>query len=255
MSVIETVIVDDERLSRKRIRRLLSADPEVNVTGECETGQQALELLAAHAPDLLFLDIQMPGLDGFALLNELGADRMPCTIFVTAYDEYALRAFEVHAFDYLLKPFDELRLNETVRRAKEHLLNRHVEADRDRLRLMLENLSKPERFRDRLAVRSGENVLLLKTNQIDWIEAADNYVYLHCGSETHALRETLSSLERTLDPNTFLRIHRSAIVNVDRIKALQPWFRGDYRVVLTTGTQLTLSRSYRQNLQNRVLKL
>ncbi len=255
MTTIQIAIVDDERLSRTRLRRLLCQDPALNVIGEYETGQQALKCVTEHAPDLMFLDIQMPGLDGFGLLDSLGLNRIPCTIFVTAYDEYALRAFEVRAFDYLLKPFDEARLLETVRRAKEHLFHRHLEADRDRLRLMLDNMNRPERYRDRLAVRTGENVILMRTEQIDWVEAADNYVYLHCGSETHVLRETMNSLERTLDPNIFLRIHRSAIVNLDRVKALQPWFRGDYRVLLSTGAQLTLSRSYRQNLQNRVLKL
>jgi two-component system LytT family response regulator len=255
MTALKAVIVDDERLSRRRLSRLLSQDPDLKIAGEYETGQQALPWMSEQSPDLLFLDIQMPGLDGFGLLESLGPNRIPCTIFVTAYDDHALRAFEVHAFDYLLKPFDETRLLETVKRAKQHLFHRQLDMGQDSLRQMLETMNRPERFRDRLAIKTGENVILIRTGAIDWIEAADNYVYLHCGSETHVLRETMNALERTLDPNTFLRIHRSAIVNLDRVKSLQPWFRGDYRVMLSTGAQLTLSRSYRQNLQNRVLKL
>jgi two-component system LytT family response regulator len=255
MKTIETMIVDDERLSRQRLHRLLTQDPELEIVNECENGQKALDYLNEHTPDLLFLDVQMPGMDGFQVVEGLGEKQTPCTIFVTAYDDYALRAFEVRALDYLLKPFDERRLHEAVRRAKQQLEHRQVEADRDRLRTMLENFQRPGRYRDRIAIRTGENVILLRTEQIDWIEAADNYVYLHCGQDVHVLRETMNSLERTLDPNLFLRIHRSAIVNLDRIKTLQPWFRGDYRVLLSTGAQLTLSRSYRANLQSRVMKL
>lgn len=255
MSAIEILIADDERLSRSRLRRLLSSDPELNIVGECGSGKQALDFLDSRPADLLFLDIQMPELDGFSLLDSLKPEQMPCTIFVTAYDDYALRAFEVHAFDYLLKPFDEKRLFDCVKRAKSYLSRGRAGEDRERLKSKLDALGKPDRYRDRMAVRNGESVLLMRTDQIDWIEAADNYVYLHCGQETHAIRETMNCLERTLDPSRFIRIHRSSIVNLDRIKSLQPWFRGDYRVILSNGVQLTLSRGYRQNLQDRVMKL
>jgi two-component system, LytTR family, response regulator len=255
MSTIQVLIVDDERLSRKRLRRMLADDTSLEVIGECETGRAALEFLSTRKVDLLFLDIEMPEMDGFALLDALSAEEVPCTIFVTAFDQFALRAFEVHAFDYLLKPYEEKRLLESVRRAKAQLMARRPDTDRERLQWVLESLHKKNRFRDRIAVRSGENLLLLRTEQVDWIEAADNYVYLHCGQEKFLLRETMTSLQNTLDPAHFLRIHRSAIVNLDRVKALQPWFRGDYRVVLCTGAHLTLSRSYRQSLEERLLKL
>jgi len=253
MNSLQVLIVDDERLSRRRLRRLLGQDPELQVIGECETGQDAIEFLSNHSPQLVFLDVQMPGVDGFSVVERVGAEEMPCTIFVTAYDQYALRAFEVHAMDYLLKPYEEKRLAESVKRAKRQLANFELETDRDRLREMIESMNKSARCRDRLAVRCGENLVLLRVEQVDWIEAADNYVYLHCGNETHTLRETMNSLQRTLDSTKFMRIHRSTIVNLDRVKALQPWFRGDYRVVLSTGTQLTLSRSYRQTLQERIM--
>jgi two-component system LytT family response regulator len=253
MPPLHVLIVDDERLSRRRLRRLLSRDPELEIVGECETGLQAREVLSRHPADILFLDIQMPGMDGFAFVEGLEPDSAPCTIFVTAFDQFALRAFEVHALDYLLKPYEERRLLEAVRRAKAQLVNRRPEEESERMRMTLESMNKPTRYRDRLAVRAGGNLLLLRTDQVDWIEAADNYVYLHCGTETHTLRETMNALQGTLDPSKFLRIHRSAIVNLDRIKALQPWFRGDYRVVLSTGAQLTLSRSYRQALQDRIM--
>ena len=255
MNPIQVLIVDDERLSRKRLRRMLVDDPALEVMGECQTGREALEVISKRKPDLLFLDIEMPEMDGFGLLDALGDEQMPCTIFVTAFDQFALRAFEFHAFDYLLKPYEEKRLHESVRRAKAQLLARDPAADRERLNMVLDSLNKKSRYRDRIAVRSGENLLLVRTEQVDWIEAADNYVYLHCGQEKHLLRETMTSLQNTLDPAHFLRIHRSAIVNLDRVKALQPWFRGDYRVVLSTGAQLTLSRSYRQSLEDRLLKL
>ncbi len=250
--MLRVLIVDDERLSRRRLRRLLSPDPELEIQGECATGQEALEVLRDQPADLLFLDIQMPGMDGFTFLETLGPDQPMFTIFVTAYDQFALKAFEVHAFDYLMKPYEERRLHDTVRHAKAQTRARLVNADSSRT---LQNIDPGKRSRDRLAVRVGENLLLLRTDQVDWIEAADNYVYLHCGGETHTLRETMNALERTLDPAKFLRIHRSAIVNLDRVKSLQPWFRGDYRVILSTGAQLTLSRSYRQNLHEHIMNL
>ncbi len=252
MTKISALIVDDERLSRQRIRRMLSADGDVDVVGECSNGRDAVEFLKTSAPDLMFLDVQMPECDGFAVL-EASAHSVPATIFVTAYDEYALRAFDVHAVDYLLKPFDDARLAEAVRRAKDHLGKRNASAERDRLRLLLEELQKTQRRRKRIAVRAGENVLLLRVDQIDWIEAADNYANLHVGPDKYLVRETMNSLEHSLDPAAFIRVHRSAIVNIDRIKALQPWFRGDYRIVLNTGEHITLSRSYRQNLQSKLL--
>lgn len=255
MNPIKTMIVDDERLSRKRLQRLLSQDPDLSVVGEFENPQQALPAIEEQAPDLLFLDIQMPALDGFGLLETIGPDNIPCAIFVTAYEDYALRAFEVHAFDYLLKPFPEARLNDTVRRVKAHLSQGRLDPSASDVRQMLDSYPRPSRYRDRIAIRTGEKLILIRAEQIDWIEAADNYASVHCGHETHIVRETMNALERSLNPATFLRIHRSAIVNLDRIKSLSPWFRGDYRVHLSTGAELTLSRTYRHNLENRFMRL
>jgi two-component system, LytTR family, response regulator len=250
MHRLRVLIVDDERLSRRRLRRLLTQDSEVEVVAECPTARDALDCLENNGIDVVFLDINMPGMDGFAFLDTVGPKRSWCAIFVTAYDNFALRAFDVQAFDYLLKPYEQSRLWEAVRRAKVHLTNGRSNGMAE---VPLESMQPIVFYRDRLVVRVKESLMLLRTEQIDWIEAADNYVNLHCNAETHTVRETMNALEKTLDPRKFLRIHRSAIVNLDRVKALQPWFRGDYRVVLSTGATLTLSRGYRKNLEDRIL--
>jgi len=254
MRKTSVVIVDDERLSRKRMRRLLSAEQDMDVIGECATGQEAIAFINQSRPDVLFLDIQMPQMDGFEVLQAVSFARVPIVIFVTAYDEYAVRAFEVHAFDYLLKPFDRNRFQETVQRARSQLQQLQTGELNQRLTALLDSLNGRRRLADRIAVKTGGHVVFVKTQNIDWIEAADNYVCLHCGTETHALRETMNSLESRLDSSRFLRIHRSTIVNVDRIKELQPWFRGDYLVILHDATQLTLSRNYRERLKAALLK-
>jgi two-component system LytT family response regulator len=254
MDRISALIVDDERLSRKRIRRLLSGEQDIDVLGECENGQQAVAAIQQRRPDLIFLDIQMPLMNGFEVLHAIESERVPLVVFVTAYDDYAVKAFEVHAFDYLLKPFDRIRFSETVQRARTQLQQLQGGDLSQRLLSLLESLSGRRRGADRIAIKNGGHVVFVKTQSVDWVEAADNYVCLHCGAETHTLRETMNALETRLDPNRFLRIHRSAIVNVDRIKELQPWFRGDYLVLLQDGTQLTLSRSYRERLKNTLLK-
>jgi two-component system, LytTR family, response regulator len=255
---LRVLIVDDERLSRRRLRRLLSTDEDLEILGECENGLEAEEMLSRAPTDLLFLDIQMPGKDGFNVLESIGIDRAACTIFVTAYDQYALRAFEVHAFDYLLKPYEEKRLREAVQRVKAHLAYRRGDFPRARpqhAQAAPDSQAASNRARDRLAVRTRDKLILLRFDQVDWIEAADNYVYVHCGSETHTLRQTMNALQETLDPQKFLRIHRSAIVNLDRVKSLQPWFRGDYRVIMSSGAELTLSRSYRNALRERIVNM
>jgi len=254
MQPIPTVIVDDERLARNRIRRLLSLDPEIDIVGECANGPEAAETLGREPVELLFLDVQMPGMDGFSVLEGLPRERLPVVVFVTAYDTYALRAFEVHAFDYLLKPFDRTRFFDVVKRAKAQVtLVRSGDVNR-RLLELLEGMEHRRSDANRIAIRTGGHVVLVKTQNIDWVEAADNYVCLHCGGETHVVRETMNSFERRLDTNRFLRIHRSTIVNLDRIKEMQPWFRGDYQVVLHDGTKLTLSRSYRDRLRTVLMK-
>lgn len=253
MNTLRVLIVDDEKLSRLRLRRLLAQDGEIEVVAECPSAFDALDCLQKNRIDIVFLDINMPGMDGFALLETAGPNRQWCAILVTASDNFALRAFDAHAFDYLLKPYEDSRLREAVRRAKASLVNwRAGNAGEDKP--SAESLDHPANFyRDRLAVRVKDGLVLLRTEQVDWIEAADNYVNLHCSADTHTMRETMNTLEKTLDPRKFLRIHRSAIVNLDRVKALQPWFRGDYRVVLSTGATLTLSRGYRKNLEDRIL--
>jgi two-component system, LytTR family, response regulator len=253
MERIRALIVDDEKLARKRIRRLLASEADVEVIGESANGEEAAGAIAEFRPDLLFLDIQMPRMDGFALLESIGIERIPIVIFVTAYDEYAVRAFEVHAFDYLLKPFDRKRFRETVQRARMQLRRTQTGDLNERLHALLESLHARKRAAERIPVKTAGHVVFVKTQSIDWIEAADNYVCLHCGAETHALRETMNALEARLDANRFARIHRSTIVNVDRIKEMQPWFRGEYLVVLRDGTQLTMSRSYRERLKDTLL--
>ena len=255
MAKIRTLIVDDERLARKRVRRLLQTDPDIEIVGECGDAAEAVRAIHELAPQLLFLDVQMPGGDGFQVLEQAGpAEKLPVVIFVTAHDTHALRAFEVHAQDYLLKPFDRPRFQKALRQAKTQVERRSSAEVSRQLLALLEDLQSERKFLQRLVIKSGGRVIFLKTEDIDWIEAADNYVRLHVGAEAHLLRETMNSIESQIDGQKFLRIHRSTIVNVDRIEQLQPWFRGDYQVVLKDGTQLTLSRSYRERVQNLVGK-
>ncbi len=241
--------MDDEPLARQRLRALLEQEPDIEVIGECADGQEAVAAIRAQAPDLLFLDVQMPKLDGFRVLEMIGPEQMPVTIFVTAYDRYALRAFEVHALDYLLKPFDRKRFQKAVSHARARLQPEEPRAVDPRLEALAEGVQSGRRPQERLVIKAGGRVFFLKTDAIDWVEAAGNYVRVHSGGEAHLLRETMNGLENRLDPHKFLRIHRSTIVNVERIQELQPWFHGDYVVILRDGTQLTLSRSYRQKLQ------
>lgn len=252
MQRFKVLIVDDERLSRQRLRRLLALEPDCEIVGECENGNAALRALARERPDILFLDVQMPELDGFEVVRAIENSR-PLIIFISAFDEYALKAFEVHAFDYLLKPFDRRRFRESLNRAKSQLTRDRSEPQDDKLRALFEQFTTSRRTPDRIAVRTNGRVVFVKIDDVDWIEASDNYVCLHCGKDTHVLRETMGQIESRLDPARFLRVHRSAIVNLDRIKELQPWFRGDYRVVLRDGTELTLTKSHREKLESRLL--
>jgi two-component system LytT family response regulator len=241
-------------MARERILSLLQQEGDVEVIGQCSDGVQAVSAIQQQSPDLVFLDVQMPGCDGFGVIQNIGADRMPTVVFVTAYDEYALRAFEVHALDYLLKPFGKDRFQETLKHARESLERRRA-GDLGRRLLALVHDLKPEQQRlDRLVVKSGGRVFFLRTDEIDWIEAAGNYVRLHLGEESHLFRETMNGMEARLDARRFVRIHRSRIVNTERIKELQPWFNGEYVVILRNGTRLTLSRGYREKLQEQLGK-
>jgi two-component system, LytTR family, response regulator len=251
---IRTLIVDDEPLARDRLRKLLEEEADVELIGECANGLEAVAAIKKDNPDLVFLDVQMPELDGFGVLSRLGADKMPAVVFVTAHDRFALQAFEVHALDYLLKPFDKQRFQKALRRGLDHLKRDQTGELKDRLSALLGDLKADARFPERMAVKSGGRVIFLKIDDIDWVEAADNYVSLHIGAESHLHRETMSALEERLPPNKFLRISRSTIVNVDRIKELQPLFHGEYAVILRNGTRLTLSRSHRDKLNQLIGK-
>jgi two-component system LytT family response regulator len=257
---LRALIVDDERLARERLRELLVGDAGVDIIGECGNGDDAVTAIVRDHPDLVLLDIQMPELDGFGVVRAVGVEDMPAVVFVTAHDEHAVAAFEVHAVDYLLKPVDPERLAEAVRRAKRRIASAPGGGARDDDRELRERLaalvaevsaavvpgSAPT---GRLAIKGEGRVVFVRIADVDWVEAMDNYVRLHVGRDVHVMRETLSNLEARLAGTTFLRIHRSSIVNIDRIREVQPWFAGDYVVILNDGTKLTTGRRYRAAVQ------
>lgn len=249
MPTLRTLIVDDEPLARQRIRTLLQKESDVQVVAECADGTEAVAAIGEHHPDLVFLDVQMPVLDGFGVVEALEPDERPVIIFVTAYDQYALKAFEVHALDYLLKPFDRDRFERAVQRARSELQRGNRGGSDPRLAALREEV-RTRKPCERLLIKTTGRVYFVRVEDIDWVEAAGNYARLHIGTDLHLLRETMNSLEGRLDPARFLRIHRSTIVNIERIKELHPWFHGDYQVVMRDGTELTLSRSYRPRLQD-----
>jgi two-component system LytT family response regulator len=246
---IRTLLVDDEPLARQRLRALLARDDDIDLFGECGDGGQAVAAVQNLHPDLLFLDVQMPVLDGFGVLESLAGMTLPVVVFVTAHDRFALKAFEVHALDYLLKPFDKDRFGITLQRAKAQVALGRTAALENNLRALLQTVHDKRVGPDRLVVKSGGRISFIRVEDIDWIEAAGNYVKLHVGKEDHLLRESLGSLEARLDPSRFVRIHRSTIVRLERIRELQPAFHGDYHVLLHDGTELTMSRSCREKLQ------
>jgi two-component system LytT family response regulator len=243
---IKTLIVDDEPLARDRIKRFLRDEDGIRVIGECGNGTEAVDVITRETPDLVFLDIQMPEKNGFEVIKSLNAKQLPTIIFVTAYDQYALQAFDVHALDYLLKPFNRERIKRAVSHAREHIEHKRLGNLDERLNSLIADLRGERKYLDRLVVKSVGRVFFLKTDEIDWIEAAGNYVKLHVGREAHMIRETMNGIEAKLDPDKFLRIHRSTVVNIDRIKELHPMFSGDYAVILRNGTELALSRNYRE---------
>jgi two-component system LytT family response regulator len=254
---VRVLLVDDEPLARAMLREMLAGDPHVAIVGESCNGREALEAIRAHAPDLVFLDVQMPEVGGFEVLAALGQTEMPHVVFVTAYDQYAVRAFEVQALDYLLKPFDQERFDVSWQRAKAQILrDRNGGGAMDqRILALLEELKAGKSYLERLVIKTSGRIYFLETSDIDWIEAEGNYVSVHSAKKSHLLRETISSLESQLDPKKFVRIHRSSIVRLDFIQELQPWFHGEYRVILQDGTQLTLSRNHRDKLQEALGKL
>jgi two-component system, LytTR family, response regulator len=248
---LRVVVADDEPIGRQRLVRLLQAEPETEVVAACADGEEAVEAIREHAPDVVLLDIQMPQLDGFEVVAALGEAHQPAVIFVTAHDQYALRAFEVHAFDYLLKPVDQNRLREAIGRAMSPASRVPQGSTTRRILTLLEELNTRERGRgrERLVVRTPERAFFLRAETIDYVEAAGKFVHLHVGRLVHALRESMGELEQELDSARFLRISRSVIVNVDRIQEIQPWFQGDYVLILTDGTRLTSTRGYRDNMR------
>lgn len=255
MRVLKTLVVDDEPLARERVISLLRGEPDLELLGECRDGQEAIAAIRQLTPDLVFLDVQMPGANGFQVLQAVGPEQMPMVVFVTAYDQHALKAFEVRALDYLLKPFDRERFREAVNRARSSLVQRETGELGRRLLALVKDVRPSAAKSDRLVVKSNGRLLFLKVDDIDWIEAAGNYARLHVGADSHLLRETMTSLESRLDPERFFRIHRSHIANVDRIQELQPWLNGEYVVLLRNGTRLALSRGYREKLQEKLGRL
>ena len=245
---IKALIADDEPLARDRIREMLKEHPEVDVIGEARNGQEAIDAVANHNPDLVFLDVQMPDLDGFSVLQNLKVGQTPLIIFVTAYDQHALRAFDVHAVDYLMKPFDRKRFADAVEQAKVFMKGAK-EPDTARILSMLQEIKAGERYLERFAIKNGETVVFVRAEDVDAIEAQGNYVRLSLAGSSHMLRDTLNNIESQINPRMFVRIHRRTIVNINRVKEVQTWARGEYRVVLSTGARYTLSRGYRQHFE------
>lgn len=258
---IKVLIVDDEPTARRGVRLLLERDPEVLVIGEAGSGSEAVRKIVEDKPDLIFLDVQMPEMDGFKVLQTVGNRHVAAVIFVTAHDQHALQAFEVSAVDYLLKPFEDDRFWSALRRAKTEILRRQTDALGAKLTNLLSYLQAgggaptdggttvESVNNDRILLKSGGEIFFLKADEIDWIEAEGDYMKFHAGGRTHLLRETMGRLESRLDPNRFIRIHRSTIVNIDRVKKLSPSFAGEYAVILHDGTKLKLSRGYQDRLQ------
>jgi len=253
---IRAIIVDDEPTARRGIRLLLDRDGGVDVVGEGASGVEAAALITREKPDLAFLDVQMPGSDGFDSLKKISPADAPVVIFVTAYDEYALHAFEVNAVDYLLKPYDDARFASALGRAKEAIRHRQSDNVNARLTQLLDFLQQKretagptaEKPGERILIKSSGEIFFLKAEEIDWIEAEGDYMKFHVNGRTHLMRETMARLETRLDPKRFIRIHRSTIVNIDRLRKLSPSFAGEYAVILQDGTKLKLSRGYHERI-------
>jgi two-component system LytT family response regulator len=248
---LSVLIVDDERPARAKVRRFVAGDPEIGAIFEAADGVRAVDVVREELPDLLFLDVQMPGLDGFGVLEALDPGVLPHVVFVTAFDEYAVRAFEVHAVDYVLKPFDVERLTLALARAKEAVGRNRDGEDRRRLTRLLADVrrERPDRL-ERLLVERDDRAVLQPLARVDRIESARNYAVLHVGRETYRVRATLDRLEERLDPRRFVRVSRSVIVNADRVAELRPWSHGDWIIVLSDGAKVKLSRRYRSRLRH-----
>ncbi len=248
MDRIRALIVDDEPPARRKLKMFLKDRPDIDVVGEAGDGPAALELIHAKDPDLVFLDIQMPEMDGFDVVSALETEHMPHIVFVTAYDEYAVRAFEVGALDYVLKPFDRERFNRTFERALDHVGRNQPTPSDSTIERVLEALSAGQKYLKRFVVKDSARITFLRVEDVEWIEAAGNYVRLHTPFKSHLVRGTLKDMSERLDATEFARIHRSTIVNLDRVSRLEPWSHGDYQLFLKSGKELTLSRRYRKTL-------
>jgi two-component system, LytTR family, response regulator len=246
---IRALIADDEPLAREWVRSAVAEDPDLEVIGEAGDGFEAAEAIRRLKPDLVFLDVQMPGLDGFGVLEALSPEEIPAIVFVTAFDQYAVRAFETQAVDYLMKPFSRERVEEAVRRVREIVKGRSLEDFRESIAKMVEKIRRDRSYPEWVLLKADGKNVFVKVRDIDWIESSRNNVRIHVGPTIYLLHETTTAIASRLDPKRFLRIHRSAIVNIERIRELHPWFNGDYAVILRDGTQLTLSASYRDRLR------
>jgi two-component system LytT family response regulator len=246
---IQAIIVDDEELARSRLKHLLKAEADIEVAAECKDGRKAVEAILASKPDLLFLDVQMPEMDGFEVLKAISDEQRPTVIFVTAYDQYALRAFDTHALDYLLKPFNRARFRKALQRARLHIARENRDQVDHRLAALLKEVRAESKYLERLVIRSAGRVTFLRADDVERFEGCANYVRLHAGKETHLMREKLSALEEKLDPKKFIRIHRSSIVKIDQVKELRSTGDGDHVVILHDGSRLSLSRGYRERFR------
>jgi two-component system LytT family response regulator len=246
---IQAIIVDDEELARSRLKYLLQAESDIEIAAECKDGRKAVEAILTRKPDLLFLDVQMPEMDGFEVLKAIGENHRPTVIFVTAYDQYALRAFDTYALDYLLKPFNRARFRRAVQRARVQIARENRDQVDQRLAALLKQIHTETQYVERLVIRSAGRVVFLRADDVEWFEGCANYVRLHVGKESHLMREKISALEGRLDPKKFVRIHRSSIVRIDQIKELRSTGDGDHVVILQDGTRRSLSRGYRERFQ------
>jgi two-component system LytT family response regulator len=245
---IRTLIVDDVELARERVKMLLG-DEEIEIVGEASSGLDAVEAIIDLKPDLVFLDIQMPEMDGFEVVESVGVEQMPATVFVTAYDKFALRAFDANAVDYLVKPFDKERLTKAVERVKREIERRTPGDFRKRLELLLKEIQPEPKYLKRIPVKSARGIILLPVEEISWINSAGHYVKLHTAAgDTHLVRRQITQLEKKLDPEEFVRVHRSNIVNIDRIKSLHPLFNGDHLIIMHNGEEINMSRTYHEKL-------
>ncbi len=247
--MIRALIVDDEPLPRERIRTLLVEHRNVEVIGECRDGQEAVNTILAERPELVFLDIQMPELDGFEVIRAISDEYLPAIVFVTAFDEYAIRAFEVNAIDYLLKPINAARFEKAVFRAIDRLTQSNAREPDRKFLDFVERIRAEQQYTTRFVVRSGSKLSFVRASDVDWIDLADNYVRLHVSGREHLVRDTLKSVESQLNPEMFIRVHRSIIINLDRVESVEPYFHGEYVVTMKDGAKLTTSRSYSERLR------